>query len=54
MEEVEPTKLADGLDVVSEREESRMTSSFLALVTEWQMVPSTDRGKMREDQGWAK
>lgn len=31
-------------------EGSRMTSSFLALVTEWQVVPFMDTDKMREDQ----
>lgn len=53
MQEAEAIKWADGLDVVGETEGSRMTSSFLTLITEWQVVPCVDRSKMREHQGRA-
>lgn len=42
--------LMDWMWWVREREGSRMTSHFPAIVTEWQMVPFMGIGKIREEQ----
>lgn len=48
--EVEPTGLADGLDMRGKRAKSRMTPKFLVCITGLMVVPLTEMNKTVKEQ----
>lgn len=48
--EVEPTGLADGLDMRGKRAKSRMTPKFLVCITGLMVVPLTEMSKTVKEQ----